>query len=293
MSFVEQAISKLRQAAPGAEPARTGDSSGDTANLRALLPIDAEALRRLGYLPEEARNREFADQYRQIKRPLIRRALAGGVAAGIAAASAPDLRVIMVTSALPGDGKTFTSVNLALSIARERDVSVLLIDADTPKPHVSELFGLQDQRGLLDALSDEAETVEPLIAPTSIAGLSILPAGTRLENSSELLASIRMRTLLQSLFTHQPRRLVLIDSPPLLITAEGRALIPSAGQIVLVVRAGQTPPQAVKDAVALFGEDHAGGVVVNAAAHSLNNRYYGYGAYREYGSYGDVASTRS
>ena len=106
------------------------------------MTVDTEALRAGGYLPEEEKDRQFADHYRQIKRPLIHKALAGD------AAARADPRVIMVTSALPGDGKTFTSINLALSMARERDISVLLVDADLPKPHVSEIFGLQQAPGL-------------------------------------------------------------------------------------------------------------------------------------------------
>lgn len=283
MSLVEKAISKLRQAA--GEERKAAEPSGDTANVRTLLAVDAAALRALGYLPEEGRNREFADQYRQIKRPLIQKALAAGKGA-----MTPDPRVIMVTSALPGDGKTFTSVNLALSIARERDVSVLLVDADAPKPHISELFGVPRERGFLDALIDETEAVEGLVLPTSIPGLSILPAGTRLDNAAELLASNRLRTVLWDLCVHQPRRLVLLDSPPLLVAAEGRALVPNAGQVVLVVRAGQTPPQAVQDAVALFGEQQAGGIVLNDMTSGPGNRYYGYGQYGGYGHHGDDTS---
>ena len=288
MSLVEKAISKLRHTV-GDDHSNAADRSGDTASVRTLLAVDVVALRELGYLPEETRNREFADQYRQIKRPLIQKALAAGK--GTAAAVAPDPRIIVVTSALPGDGKTFTSVNLALSIARERDVSVLLIDADAPKPHISELFGVSQERGLLDALINEDETVEGLVLPTSIQGLSILPAGTRLDNATELLASNRLRTVLWDLCVHQPRRLVLLDSPPLLVAAEGRALVPSAGQIVLVVRAGQTPPQAVQDAVALFGEHQAGGIVLNDMTAASGNRYYGYGQYGGYGNHGDDTAT--
>jgi len=287
VSLVEKAISKLRQAV-GEERSNAEEPSGDTANVRTLLAVDAPALRALGYLPEEERNREFADQYRQIKRPLIQKAL--GIGKGAAGAIVSDPRVIMVTSALPGDGKTFTSVNLALSIARERDVSVLLIDADAPKPHISELFGVSRERGFLDALIDETEAVEGLVLPTSIQGLSLLPAGTRLENATELLASNRLRTVLRDLCAHQPRRLVLLDSPPLLVAAEGRALVPNAGQVVLVVRAGQTPPQAVQDAVALFGEQQAGGIVLNDMTSGPGNRYYGYGQYGGYGNHGDDTS---
>jgi exopolysaccharide/PEP-CTERM locus tyrosine autokinase len=185
----------------------------------------------------------------------------------------------MVTSALPGDGKTFTSINLALSIARERDVTVLLVDADTPKPHVSQIFDLLGRPGLMDALVDETRNIESLVVPTNIRGLSLLPAGTPVEGTAELINSDRMRQLIMNLISNNPRRIVILDSPPLLITSESRALAKIAGQILLVVRAGHTPQHAVRDAIALFGEQQAGGIVLNQGHAGFTENYYGYGAY--------------
>jgi exopolysaccharide/PEP-CTERM locus tyrosine autokinase len=184
----------------------------------------------------------------------------------------------MVTSALPGDGKTFTSINLALSMALELDISVLLVDADAPKPHVSEILALQREPGLMDALVDETVDVESLIVQTNLEGLSILPAGTPAHGTSELLSSNRMRQIMTNLCARNPRRIVLLDSPPLLITNEGRALAKVAGQVVLVVRAGQTPQHAVQDAIGLIDEQQAGGLVLNQVVAGLE-KYYGYGAY--------------
>jgi exopolysaccharide/PEP-CTERM locus tyrosine autokinase len=236
------------------------------------MTIDTRALRAEGYLPEEGKDRLFANHYRRIKRPLIEKAMSGKAAVG-------QPRLIMVTSALPGDGKTFTSVNLALSMALERDISVLLVDADVPKPHVSEILGLQQEPGLLDALVEDALDVESLIVQTNLQGLAILPAGRPVHGTAELLSSLRMRQIAASLCAHNPRRIVLMDSPPLLITNEGRALTKLAGQIVLVVRAGDTPRTAVQDAIGLFDEQQAGGLVLNQLQASLTDGYYGYGAY--------------
>jgi protein-tyrosine kinase len=235
--------------------------------------IEVGVLRAKGYLPEESTDRQFADHYRQIKRPLIEKAFS--TQAGVRANS----RLIMVTSALPGDGKTFTSINLALSIARERDVSVLLVDADIPKPHVSQIFGLQGQPGLTDALVDETRKIESLIVPTNVRGLSLLPVGTPVEGAAELISSDRMRQLIANLIAGSPRRVVILDSPPLLITSESRALAKIAGQILLVVRAGHTPEHAVLDAIALFDEQQAGGIVLNQGQTGFTENYYGYGAY--------------
>jgi protein-tyrosine kinase len=240
--------------------------------------LDMDALRSRGYLPEAGRDRQFSDHYRRIKRPLIDKAMSGTEGVG-------EALVIMITSALPGDGKTFTSINLALSMALERDVSVLLVDCDVAKRHVSEVVGLKDERGLLDALADESVDIDSLIVQTNQRGLSILPAGRRAEGTAELLSSNRMRQILMNLSNRNPRRILLLDSPPLLITNEGRTLGRQAGQIVLVVRAGHTPRQAVQDALALFDTQQAGGIILNEVAVGRSEGYYGYGTY---GASGDA-----
>ena len=235
------------------------------------MTLDAGALRARGYLPEEGQDRQFAEQYRRIKRPLIDKALSGITAAG-------EPRVIMITSALPGDGKTFTSINLAMSMALERDIPVLMMDCDVSKRHVSEIVGIREKAGLLDALVDESVDIESLVMPTNLHGLSILPAGRRADGTAELLSSNRMRQIISSLCTRVPRRILLLDSPPLLITNEGQALVKIAGQIVLVVRAGHTPRQAVQDAIGLFDAQQAGGLILNQVQVSKDG-YYGYGSY--------------
>lgn len=291
MSLVEQAIARMRNQANAAKPkiaeARSKsaaaapilDPLAEPATVTKRMTFDTVALRAGGYLPEEGKERQFADHYRRIKRPLIDRALSGAAATG-------DPRVIMITSALPGDGKTFTSVNLALSMALERDVSVLLVDCDVAKRHISEITGLKQESGLLDALVDESVDIESLVVQTNVRGLSILPAGQRAEATAELLSSNRMRQIVANLCTRHPRRIMLLDSPPLLITNEGRALVKIAGQVVLVVRAGYTSRQAVQDAVALFDAQQAGGLILNHVAIGGSEGYYGYGSYGSYGENG-------
>jgi len=300
MSLVEQAIARLRQGtvdgamakelprapasrsdeAPTSRSSETGglDSNPASANsnagvTREPLAVDLEVLRTRGYLPEANIDRRLADHYRHIKRPIVEKAAAAPEP------NALDPRIIMVTSALPGDGKTFTSLNLAFSLARERDFSVLLIDADTPKPHVTDIFALRDEPGLGDALLDEHVQIESLIVPTTVRGFSILTAGRSCPGAAELLLSNRMRELMASLIRTNPRRLVLLDSAPLLPTSEGRALLKVAGQAVLVVRAGQTPRSAVRDAVALMGKKKGVGIVLNEGEASFTEGYYGYGEY--------------
>src|ERR1700733_11529354 len=168
MSLVEQAISRLKkQNDPKAKPApargkapkpiKRDSNAGAAAN---RLNIDLQELRARGYLPEIEQERSFSEHYRRIKRPLIEKAVPG-TAVG-------ESRVIMVASAVPGDGKTFTSINLALSMALERDMSVLLVDSDVAKQHITGIFGLSRQPGLLDALQDDSVDPESLVVPTNI-----------------------------------------------------------------------------------------------------------------------------
>jgi protein-tyrosine kinase len=238
------------------------------------LVLDCEALRKQGYLPDSSKDRQFADHYRRIKRPVIAQALA------YAPNTATDLRLVMMTSALPGDGKTFTSINLALSIAREQDVSVVLVDADVAKLHLSRILGVERHPGLLDAVIDPALDIESAILSTNIPGLSLLPAGTQHERATELLASVRMTQVVTRIIAADPRRIALFDSPPLLSSSESRAMIQMLGQVVLVVRAGVTPQQAVLDAIGCIPENKPAGLILNGREGGLAEGYYGDGYYR-------------
>jgi len=282
MSLVEQAIARLRNQQLGHRPVSGGAppksalppmvNQPEESKVANRLVIDTNVLRAGGYLPEASKDRQFADQYRRIKRPLIDKALSGDVALG-------EPRVIIVSSAVPGDGKTFTSINLAFSMALERDISILLVDSDLAKHHITDIFGLRQRKGLLDALTDESLDPEALVVPTTSRGFSILPAGTHVEGTAELVSSNRMRQIVSTLCARNPRRILLLDSPPLLITNEGRALVKLAGQVVLVVRAGETPRHAVQAAIGMVDEKQAGGLILNEVRVGFTEGYYGYGAY--------------
>jgi protein-tyrosine kinase len=286
MSLVEQAIARMRNQARAAAPKMAEAASkpvapplivdqvpDSAAKPAKRMTLNMEVLRVRGYLPEASEDQRFADHYRRIKRPLIDKALSEAAAVG-------EPRVIMITSALPGDGKTFTSVNLALSMALERDISVLLVDCDVARRHVSDIVGLKEESGLLDALVDESMDIDSLVVQTNLRGLSILPAGRRrVEAATELLSSNRMRQIIATLCQRNPRRILLLDSPPLLITNEGRTLVKIAGQIVLVIRAGNTPLHAVQDSIGLFDARQTGGIILNQVQVSPVEGYYGYGSY--------------
>jgi exopolysaccharide/PEP-CTERM locus tyrosine autokinase len=235
------------------------------------VSISRTALREAGVIPPPDRERLIADQYRRIKRALI------GNMSGRVEPAIQHPRLIMMTSALSGDGKTYTSVNLALSLAGEKDRTCLLVDGDVAKPHIGNLFGVQEEPGLLDALQDESLDVESLILPTDVPGLSILPAGKRHDQATEMLASERMLQILQRLESRDPRRIALVDSPPILLSSEARVLMNIMGQIVFVVRAGVTPKPAVLEALSQIDEGRYVGLILNQSETAHASGYYGYG----------------
>jgi protein-tyrosine kinase len=289
MSIIEKALAKIREGP-------RSDSIGANASeavFGALSPVDAQrvpqsghthqaafstarrivinqdGLRAAGLLPPPHQDREISEQYRQIKRPLIANATGRGTT------TLSNAHVIMMASALPGEGKTFTAINLGFSMAREKDISVLLVDADSPKPHISKLLGAAESPGLLDLLQNEHLDVESMILRTDVPGLSLLPSGKHSEQATELLASERMRAVITRLAQGDARRMVLLDSPPLLLTTEARALAAVSGQVVLVVRAAHTNQQTVLDALSYL-EGRSVALVLNQNTSAAPTAYYGY-----------------
>ena len=187
-------------------------------------------------------------------------------------------RIVLMTSALQGEGKSFSAAHLAMSLAVEPDYTVLLVDADVIRPNLTRTFGLAGRPGIMDAVADPNVDVQSLIVTTSIDGLSILPAGRANENATEFFASDRMREVIEQLLA-VPNRIVVIDSLPLLLTTEARALAPVAGQIVMVVRAESTPQSAVKQAIELLGEGANVKLLLNAIVRSKALGYYMGGEY--------------
>lgn len=236
--------------------------------------IDRESLRRAGLMAPEDHERRLAEEYRQIKRPVLSNATQKATNANVEHGN-----LVMVTSAMPGEGKTFTGINLALSIAREKDWHVLLVDGDVAKPHLTDLFGLNDAPGLLDLLRDPSLSVEQCILPTDISGVFVLPAGQQDEEATELLASQRMMAVRDLLANLSPGLIVLFDSPPLLLTTESRELATHVGQVLVVVKAQSTTHQQVVQAVSFLDSTKAISLVLNQAEFGADTFVYGYGVY--------------
>lgn len=288
-SLIEQAaqrLEQLRQA--GADiPLMTGGNATVSPRVVEAVPpkpeskpvqfsrkvdIDLKALQAAGIVSPDAPRSQIADQFRVIKRPLIRNAMGKG------ASVISNGNLIMVTSALPGEGKSFTAINLALSIATELDNTVMLVDADVARPSVMSVLGLPNGPGLLDLVLDESKDLSSVLLRTNIEKLSILPSGTPHPRATELLASDAMTRRLDDMAKRYADRIIIFDSPPLLITTESRVLASHMGQIVVVVHAGKTLQSDVLQAISTIETCPVKLLLLNQARTDSKEGYgYGYG----------------
>ena len=234
------------------------------------LEVPLSRLRDGGFVTPDAPKSQIADEFRIIKRPILAN-MHGAGGAKIAHGN-----LVMVTSALPGEGKTFSAVNLAMSVAMELDTTVLLVDGDVAHPELPSLLGVQTSPGLLDLLTRDDIDVGDALVRTDIDNLSVLPAGAPHRRATELLASEQMAILLRELGSRYPDRMIIFDSPPLLATTEARVLATHMGQIVMVVAADSTRQHAVNLALATIESCENVMMVLNKARKTDVGTYYGY-----------------
>lgn len=270
---------------PLERPRQTTAPSADTApasvqQVSRLIELNMSTLAAHGIITPDAVRSQLADEMRVIKRPLLNNAEGKG------AAPIRDANLIMITSAVPQEGKTTIAANLAMSIAMELDHTVLLVDADVARPNLPNVFGFGHKKGLLDLLLDPSLDPSEVLLRTNIEKLSILPSGTQHPRATELLASDAMNQRLADLASRYSDRIIIFDSPPLLVTTESRALAAHMGQVVVVVRAESTRHSEVRHALATIEACPVKMVVLNQATGSLDGHGYGYGygyGYRGYG----------
>jgi capsular exopolysaccharide synthesis family protein len=290
MSIVEKALGKAQGKTSGETADQLLDQSsrgGDVhrlppreePKLHARIHVDRNNLIALRMTPPAEHQLRLTNELRRVKRPLLEPLLAKP-ADGAEAVR----REIIVTSSVPNEGKTFITLNLALSIASEKDCKVLLVDGDLAKPHLTALFGQTDQPGLTDLLADEASDPFDFVLDTDVEGLWFLPAGKMSPNAPELVASRRMRQFCKIIAARDPRRIVLFDSPPVLASNEAQALSSHIQNILVVVRADFTPPDTLSDTLRVLGEKRIS-CILNRAPQSTTSPFYG-----TYGVYGSNSS---
>jgi receptor protein-tyrosine kinase len=231
--------------------------------------IDFDVMSKKGLLSPLGEKTRIPEEYRLIKRFVLAKAF------GRTGGRAENDNLVMITSAKPREGKTFTAINLAISIALERDVHVLLVDADLVRPTILRTLGVEAERGLIELLEDPKLDVSDVMLRTNIDRLSILPAGSFHHMSPELITSERMAQLASDLATRYPDRVIIFDSPPLLATSEPTMLARLVGQIVFVVEAERTSEAAVRSALELISDCQDVMMVLNKARAGVGTQNFG------------------
>lgn len=259
--------------APGVSVRRGPDKPAE----RHAVKIDLARLAALGFVTPDVPRSQIADEFRILKRPLIANATPKSVG------SIKNGNLVMVTSSVPHEGKTFTSINLAMSIAMELDRTVLLVDGDVARPSLPRTLDLESRLGLLDLVGSKGVELNDVIIRTNVPNLTVLLAGSPHPRATEMLASNAMGQFLDYLVASDPNRIVIFDSPPLLPTTEARLLATRMGQIVFVVHAETTLQGEVKQALATIEACPIKLLVLNGATTS-GQGIYGYGYSYGYGS---------
>lgn len=252
----------------GETKVKSRDRQTDPRDHNGYLTLDFEAMSELGVIMPDDKRSKIKEEYKHIKRPLLQKASVGSI-------SMNHHNLIMVTSSYSGEGKTFSSLNLAMSIAVERDCRVLLVDADVVKPGMEKLLKMEGRPGLVEYLNGEVSSFGDILLNTNVQNLTIAPAGKTHHLSHELLASNAMRDLMEELATRYSDRVVIFDCPPLLVTSEAKVLSKLVGQIVLVVEQDKTSQSAVMDSIAMLERQKLSGLILNKSK-SAREAYYGY-----------------
>lgn len=269
VSQVFGAVADEADRASGHTFSKTNDLGADYSEAVETVDIDLARLRKAQLALESDDNPRLYEELRMIKRKLLVNA------AGLGDSSIEKGNLIMVTSSVPDEGKTFMATNLALSIAREIDRTVLLVDADIAKSDVSKMFDLDDRKGLTDYLTDDVELNDVLLK-TNIQGLEILPAGNKASNTTELIASNKMVELASRLSSQNKDRIVIFDCPPILVTSEAPILASLVGQVAFVVCAGVTKEKEFISSIERLDHSKFVGLIMNQSNEEAESGYYGY-----------------
>jgi protein-tyrosine kinase len=232
------------------------------------VEIDLQRLEDQGFLTPKSRNKRLAEELRVIKRRVLMNAV------DLAQKRVDTSGVVLVTSAMPGEGKTFLAVNLAISIAMEIDRTALLIDADAAKAKLTRVLGLRSYGGLADVISGDEPDLHKVLLATNIGRLKILPAGTRHAEMAEYMDSRRTELLIKELALRYPDRIVVVDSPPLLATVEACSLARMVEQVVVVVETERTKRSDLITALNLLEPSKTIGLVLNKTNEREETKYY-------------------
>lgn len=273
-------------AVPKAPAARTAQANGahDTASISAgrrsinMANVDLGDLERKGYVTPDAGRSRIVEELRAIKRPLLLNAFETKTE------STGRDHVIMVTSTQPNEGKTFVALNLAMSIASEKGLNVLLVDADVVRRDIPPRLGFQAEYGFLDLLQNDSMSITDVLVRTNVPNLTVLPSGDHVAQATELLTSPQMKSLMSDLATRYSDRVIIVDTPPVLMSSEASVLASHVGQIVVVVEANRTSERDIAQALSLISGCEKTSLVLNKVTENMAHERYGaYGYYYQAG----------
>jgi receptor protein-tyrosine kinase len=281
-----QGVGARRPDAIASSDSAVGDAIGAKRRRSNQVKIDVAGLASRNILTPKSKRSRIVEEFRLIKRKLVGRRWSHGDGTG---------NTIIVTSALPQEGKTTVAVNLAMSIAAEEDLRVLLIDADFIRPNALRQLGVSAEKGLIDVLEDSRLDIGDVMLATDVEGLSLIPSGRLHDRCTELLASTRMSELINEMATRYEDRILIFDSPPVLATTESVTLASHMSRIVFVIQAERTRRELVTSALELLGNAQPMGIVLNRAKPGLGSSEFGsyYGAYYYHTPDGEAEAARN
>jgi protein-tyrosine kinase len=290
-SLVEKAAERLDDAAETESPSGAARQETTTAlwtsdplrkaveprrQTQRQITLDFDRLHAMGFTTPGDQS-TLAEEFRLIKRPLLDNSFNREP-------RAENANLLMVTSAGPHEGKTFVALNLAMSMASEHNVHVLLIDADVVNPSVPLVLGFDAQHGMIDVVRDPSIELADVMVRTNIENLTLLPAGQFTPMANELLASSQMTSFVADIARRYSDRIIIFDSPPVLARTEPTVLARHVGQIVFVVEAEKTSRSSISDALRLIDVNKSVRIVLNKVPSVLTRdgfgQYYNYGYYR-------------
>ncbi len=285
MSLVERAVEELIETRVARQQRENGQIPSVSANDSSqTFELETKKLVEQGFFIPSDKPQRLSQEMRAVKRRLLRRLKFYKPGSRTSRPKSPKhsgRNTVLVTSTSPAEGKTFTSINLALSLAMEDDIKVLLVDADVPRPRVLHHLGLKSTKGLADKVDNPGLALPELILRDKNSSLSILSEGQKTAKASEFFARPELGDTIREISKKYADHLVIIDAPPILAAPGTSLLAQYTDEVVFVVKASQTPEPAVVaalDEVLEYNEQVS--LILNYAL--VPGKFSHYGSYGEY-----------
>ncbi len=232
-----------------------------------IVSIPTRKLRQKGMVTLDMKNRGIIEEFRHLKRNLLKNITKSDDPMGVG---------VVVSSAWPGEGKTFTALNLIMSLSMEKTKKILFVDADLEKGEATKFLDLQNHRGLTDYLEDSSLDANDVTLQTNIESLKIIPRGITATHSAEVFSTRRMEELVKEICQNGLYEMVVFDSPPVLVSSSANILSGMADQTLVVIQANETTGKSIREVEEKLVDSRSIGYVLNRASFSekKQNSYY-------------------